>query len=58
MREKLVDRIVIDLQPVAFGVGTPVFGDELDLTRLKLLDSRPLNESALGLRYHVLSEQA
>ncbi|MGB6970759.1 MAG: dihydrofolate reductase family protein, partial [Desulfobulbales bacterium] len=56
MREKLVDYIVIDLQPVAFGVGTPVFGDVLDLTQLKLLDSRPLNENALRLRYQVLRD--
>ena len=56
MREQLIDYIVIDLQPVAFGVGTPVFGDTLDLTRLKLLDSRPLNENALRLRYQVLRD--
>jgi dihydrofolate reductase len=56
MREKLVDYIVIDLQPVAFGVGTPVFGDVLDLIQLKLLDSRPLNENALRLRYQVLRD--
>ncbi|MES9972312.1 MAG: dihydrofolate reductase family protein [Candidatus Thiodiazotropha sp.] len=54
MREQLVDYIVIDLQPVAFGVGTPVFGEALGLTRLKLLDSRPLNGNALRLRYQVL----
>lgn len=56
MREQLIDYIVIDLQPVAFGVGTPVFGDALSLTRLKLLDSRPLNENALRLRYQVLHD--
>ncbi len=58
MREKLVDDIVIDLQPVAFGSGTPVFGDALDLTQLKLLDFRPLNENALRLRYQVLRDGA
>ncbi|NEX22154.1 hypothetical protein G3480_17895 [Thiorhodococcus mannitoliphagus] len=57
MREKRVDHIVIDLQPVAFGVGTPVFGEVLDLTQLKRLDSQPLNESALRLRYEVLREE-
>ena len=56
MREKLIDNIVIDLQPVAFGVGTPVFGDVLDLVQLKLLDSRPLNENALRLRYQVIRD--
>lgn len=56
MREQLIDNIVFDLQPVAFGVGTPVFGDSLSLARLKLIDSRPLNENVLRLRYQVLHD--
>ena len=56
MRENLVDNIVIDLQPVAFGVGTPVFGDAIDIPRLKLLTSQPLNDDALRLRYQVLRD--
>lgn len=54
MRERLVDYIVIDLQPVAFGVGIPMFGDVVDMPQLKLLDSRPLNDNAIRLRYQVL----
>ncbi len=54
MREHLVDYIVIDLQPVAFGIGTPMFGDAIALPRLKLLNSQPLNDDALRLRYQVL----
>jgi dihydrofolate reductase len=56
MREQLIDNIVIDLQPVAFGVGTPVLGGELSLTRLRLINSRPLNENTLRLRYQVLHD--
>ena len=56
MREQLVDYIIIDLQPVAFGVGTPVFGDVLEMVQLKLLESHPLNENALRLRYQVLRD--
>lgn len=56
MREKLVDYIVIDLQPVAFGVGTPVFGEDLDIIRLKLMSSQPLDHNALRLRYQVLRD--
>jgi dihydrofolate reductase len=56
MREHLVDYIVIDLQPVAFGVGTPVFGDVFDMPRLKLVNSHPLNDDALRLRYQVLRD--
>jgi len=54
MSEHLVDYIVIDLQPVAFGVGTPVFGGVIDIPRLKLLNYHPLNDDALRLRYQVL----
>lgn len=53
-RRQLLDQIVIDLQPVAFGLGTPVFGDMVDTVRLKLLESHPLNEDAIRLRYQVL----
>ena len=56
MREQLVDYIVIDLQPVVFGVGTPVFGDVVDMPQLKLIDSRPLNDDAIRLRYQVLRD--
>jgi len=54
MHEQLIDHIVIDLQPVAFGAGTPVFGDSIEMASLKLLESQPLNEDAIRLRYQVL----
>jgi dihydrofolate reductase len=57
MREHLVDYMVIDLQPVAFGVGTPVFGGAIDIPRLKLLNIHPLNDDALRLRYQVLRDE-
>ena len=56
VQKRLVDFIVIDLQPVAFGTGTPVFGDTLDMLNLKLLDSRSLNDNAIRLRYQVLRD--
>ena len=57
MQEQLVDYIIIDLQPVAFGVGTPMFGEALDMPRLKLLNSYPLNDDTLRLRYQVLRDE-
>jgi riboflavin biosynthesis pyrimidine reductase len=56
MRQQLVDNLVIDLQPVAFGVGTPVFGDDVGTPQLKLLDSSSLNDDAIRLRYQVLRD--
>ena len=57
MQEGLVDFIIIDLQPVAFGTGTPVFGDALDKVNLKLIDTRSLNDNAIRLRYQVLRDE-
>ena len=54
MSENLVDEIVIDLQPAVFGSGAPMFGDVLDPTYLKLIESQPLNDDVLRLRYQVL----
>ena len=54
MREGLVDNFIVDLQPVVFGLGTPVFGEELDMTQFELIDSRPLNDNAIRLRYQVV----
>ena len=57
MREQLVDYIIIDLQPIAFGVGIPVFGEAIDMPPLKLLESSSLNDNVLRLRYQVLHEK-
>lgn len=56
MRKQLIDSINIDLQPAAFGTGTPVFGEALDLVQLKLVETQPLNENAKRLRYRVLHD--
>lgn len=54
MHDGLVDEIVIDLHPVAFGTGVPLFGDVMDPAHLELLDSHALNDNALRLRYRVV----
>ncbi len=54
MKEKLLDEIVIDLQPVAFGKGTPMLGEYLEMVQLRLLDSKNLNDNVLRLRYKVI----
>ena len=54
MSEGLIDHIVIDLNPVAFGEGTPIFGDSIDIPQLKLLSTKPINENTLRLRYEVV----
>ncbi len=54
MAAGLVDEVVLDLQPAVFGSGVPLFGEELDVTALKLLETTPLNEDALRVRYRVV----
>jgi dihydrofolate reductase len=54
IREGLVDFIIIDLQPVAFGSGTQAFGDFLGRLDLKLVETKSLNENAIRLKYQVL----
>ena len=54
MSEGLIDNIVMDLHPVAFGEGVPMFGDAINAPQLKLLESKSLNENALRLRYEVI----
>lgn len=54
MQEQLVDHIVLDLQPVAFGTGVPVFGDDIKIASLRLVETQPLNDDAIRLRYQVL----
>ena len=54
MSEGLVDHIVMDLHPVAFGEGVPMFGDAIEVPQMKLLDSKMLNENALRLRYEII----
>lgn len=58
MQAGLVDHVVLDLQPTAFGVGVPVFGDVIDIPRLKLLETTALNDDALRLRYEVVRDGA
>ena len=55
MREQLLDSVIIDLQPVAFGVGTPIFGDAIDRVHLKFVSSRPLKNGAVRLSYEVIN---
>jgi dihydrofolate reductase len=54
LSEGLADEILVDRQPVVFGAGVPIFGGALDMTLLKLIESHPLNDDAIRLRYQVL----
>ncbi|MEM8783816.1 MAG: dihydrofolate reductase family protein [Planctomycetota bacterium] len=53
MAAGLVDEVVLDLQPVVFGAGVPLFGETLELTALKLLEMTLLSGDARRMRYAV-----
>ena len=57
IREQLIDSIVVDLQPVAFGAGTPMFGDVMAMVQLRFIDSRTLDNGAMRLHYEVLLDK-
>ncbi|MEM1445090.1 MAG: dihydrofolate reductase family protein [Planctomycetota bacterium] len=50
----LIDEVVLDLQPVLFGAGVPLFGEALDLTALELLETISISGDARRMRYRVL----
>tara|TARA_R110002074_G_scaffold322571_2_gene493041 strand:- start:485 stop:994 length:510 start_codon:yes stop_codon:yes gene_type:complete len=54
INEGLLDHIVIDLQPIAFGEGTPMFGNTIDIPQLKLLEFANLHDNSLRLRYEII----
>src|SRR5260370_912000 len=50
----LVDELWLTIEPLAFGAGITLFGDDpLDL-RLALLECRQLNADSVHLRYRIL----
>mgnify|MGYP001817949128 CR=1 FL=1 len=58
LKKGLIDYIILDLQPVAFGTGTPIFGDEMDVAQLKLINSRPINDGVIRLKYEVIHPES
>ena len=51
IRHGLYDEYRLGVVPVTLGHGTPLFGPELEPLRLRLLQTRPLGERCLSLRY-------
>lgn len=50
----LFDELRLALAPLVLGVGTTLFGRDLARTQLKLLESRPLSNGCVILRYKPL----
>lgn len=54
MKEKLVDEIFFDIEPLVFGKGLPVIAPEDFEYELELLEVNKLNEDTVQLHYKVL----
>lgn len=53
MKKKLIDEIFIDIEPIAFGKGIPLFAQNNFQTKLKLLGTKQLSENTVQLHYLV-----
>lgn len=53
LKSGLVDEIYLDVEPVVFGKGIPLFAPEEFEYQLELLDSRKLNNNTIQLHYRV-----
>ena len=54
-KEKLIDEIYLDVEPLLLGKGIPVFAPSTDFEfELKLLEVNKLNEDTVQLHYQVL----
>jgi len=53
MKENLVDEIYLDIEPLAFGEGMPMFiGGDFEI-KLELIESKPLSPQTIQLHYRV-----
>jgi dihydrofolate reductase len=53
LKKKLVDKIVLTIEPKIFGKGLSLFNEDFDLD-LKLLSAKKINHNSIILRYKVL----
>lgn len=53
LKQRLVDEVILKVNPVVFGRGIPVFGDLQEGFDLSLLDTKIYNNGVLFLRYTI-----
>ncbi len=54
MKENLVDEIYLDIEPIVFGKGIPLFADSDFEAKLQLIDTKKLSDSEIQLHYKVV----
>jgi dihydrofolate reductase len=53
LTQGLIDEIVLDIQPILFGYGTPLLGESERSVELELIDSARLDQDAIRLHYKI-----
>jgi dihydrofolate reductase len=53
LTQGLIDEIVLDIQPILFGYGTPLLGESERSIELELIDSARLDQDAIRLHYKI-----
>lgn len=54
MQENLVDKIFMDIEPLAFGQGMPLFNAGEFEKQLKLIETKLLSPQTIQLHYQVI----
>lgn len=53
LKKNLVDEVYLDMEPVLFGQGIPLFSAQENDFQLELLETKPYSKNGLQLRYQV-----
>lgn len=56
MEDNLIDEIYLDVEPLLFGKGIPLFAEGDFEAELQLLETKKLNEDTIQLHYKVLKD--
>lgn len=54
MAENLVDEIYLDIEPITFGEGIPLFKGQKFEQKLKLIDQKKISENEIQVHYEVV----
>ena len=56
VKEGLIDEVVLDIQPLLFGNGTPLLGELGNIIQLELINIETLANSAIKARYRLIKK--
>lgn len=54
LKQKLIDEIYLDIEPMIFAEGIPIFAPSETLLNLEFIDQRMLNKNTIQLHYKVI----